>query len=116
MDGSAREHANDGNLGKMSSIGLLKPLSAHAATICDRLKNVELLRKARIHPFVVLQALKVYSAGSGDRGKLSWEVNESVVGALDAAFYLSFKVSCLISGCSSEVRVVHLGQTKDFLM
>ena len=80
------------NLGKMSAIGLLKPLSAHAATVCKRLKNETLLKKARIHPFNVLLALKTYKNGRGDKGKLQWEVNQTIVQALDAAFYSSFKV------------------------
>ena len=81
------------NLGKMSAIGLLKPLSSHADIVRERLKNVTLLRKARIHPFNVLVALKTYEAGKGDKGKLKWEVNQTIIQALDEAFYLSFKVS-----------------------
>lgn len=81
------------NLGKMSSIGLLKPLSQHASMVCERLRDETMLKKARIHPFNVLLALKTYQQGHGDKGKLSWEVNQAIVGALNDAFYLSFKVS-----------------------
>lgn len=84
------------NLGKMSTIGLLKPLSANAATVCKRLKDETLLKRARIHPFNVLLALKTYESGRGDKGKLQWEVNQTIVQALDSAFYASFKVR----GCS----------------
>ena len=80
------------NLGKMSAINLLKPLSSHAALVCKRLKDEVLLKKARIHPFNVLLALKTYESGSGDKGKLKWEVNQTIVQALDDAFYASFKV------------------------
>ena len=80
------------NLGKMSAISLLKPLSSHAALVCKRLKDEALLKKARIHPFNVLLALKTYESGSGDKGKLKWEVNQTIVQALDDAFYASFKV------------------------
>ena len=80
------------NLGKMSSIGLLKPLSSHSEVVCQRLRDTKLLKDARIHPFNVLLALKTYEQGKGDKGKLTWEVNQSVVSALDAAYYLSFKV------------------------
>ena len=80
------------NLGKMSAIGLLKPLSSHATLVCNRLREEDLLRKARIHPFNVLVALSTYRSGSGDKGKLKWEVNQSIVQALDDAFYMSFKV------------------------
>eukprot|EP00118_Oscarella_pearsei_P000347 m.4751 g.4751 ORF g.4751 m.4751 type:complete len:538 (+) comp11219_c0_seq2:222-1835(+) len=79
------------NLGKMSSIGLLGPLSSHAALIRDRLADGHALKKARIHPFNVLLALNTYQKGRGEKGKLTWEVNQTIVSALDNAFYLSFK-------------------------
>lgn len=92
------------NLGKMSAIGLLKPLSHHTTLVCNRLRDETLLRKARIHPFNVLVALKTYEKGKGDRGKLTWEVNQPIVEALDEAFYMSFKVrrkyvTCVVSLC-----------------
>ena len=37
------------NLGKMSSIGLLKPLSPQAALVCNRLRDTSLLSKVDIH-------------------------------------------------------------------
>ena len=80
------------NLGKMTSIGLLKPLSSHASIVCKRLQDETLLKKARIHPFNVLVALKTYGNGKGDKGKLKWEVNQTIARALDDAFYTSFKV------------------------
>ena len=81
------------NLGKMSALGLFKPLSSRASLVCKRLKDEALLRKARIHPFNVLLALKTYESGRGEKGSLKWEVNQTIVQALDSAFYLSFKVS-----------------------
>lgn len=93
------------NLGKMSSIGLLKPLSRHAQLVCSRLHEETLLRRARIHPFNVLVALKTYEQGKGDKGKLSWEVNQTIVQALDDAYYLSFKVG--IPCCMGGYNLVH---------
>ena len=87
------------NLGKMSAIGLLKPLSSHASLVCSRLREESLLRKARIHPFNVLVALKTYEKGRGDKGKLKWEANQSIVEALDNAFYMTFKVSSTYRYC-----------------
>ena len=80
------------NLGKMSNIGLLKPLSEHSKIVCDRLRDEALLKQARIHPFNVLLALKTYEQGQGDKGKLTWPVDQSIVAGLNEAFYLSFKV------------------------
>jgi 60 kDa SS-A/Ro ribonucleoprotein len=79
------------NLGKMSSIGLLKPLSPQAALVCNRLRDTSLLSKARIHPFNVLVALKTYQSGHGDKGNLRWDPNSTVCDALEEAFYKSFK-------------------------
>ncbi|XP_062515733.1 RNA-binding protein RO60-like [Corticium candelabrum] len=79
------------NLGKMSSIGLLSPLSDQAKMVCHRLQNNEALRNARIHPFNVLLALKTYQKGRGEKGKLVWDVNQTIVDSLDDAFYKSFK-------------------------
>ena len=82
------------NLGKMSAIGLLKdPKSVHVLKVCAKLMDESALRRARVHPFTILQALNTYRKGQGDKGKLKWEVNRRVLNALDGAFYLAFKVS-----------------------
>lgn len=80
------------NLGKMSAIELLKPLSSHAQRVCRQLQDESLLRKARIHPFTILQALTTYKAGHGEKGHLKWKVNQTILQALDSAFYCAFKV------------------------
>jgi 60 kDa SS-A/Ro ribonucleoprotein len=79
------------NLGKMSSIGLLKPLSKHAQEVADRLADTEWLHRARVHPVALLNATKVYGAGHGLRGNLSWTPVGVVVDALLSAFYASFE-------------------------
>lgn len=79
------------NLGKMTEIGLLKPLSEAAGLVRERLGNEEILSKARVHPIQVLSALMVYGKGAGFRGKLTWEPVAQVVDALDGAFYKSFQ-------------------------
>lgn len=79
------------NLGKMSSMGLLKPLAGENAKVVGALSNEEAIRKARLHPFQLLLALKIYAQGKGDKGKLEWKAVPQIVDALDAAFYLAFK-------------------------
>lgn len=79
------------NLGKMTAVGLLKPLSAASAMICDKLADVEVLRRARLHPIKVLSALLTYQRGAGVRGSLTWQPVQQVVDALDAAFYTTFQ-------------------------
>jgi len=79
------------NLAKMTSMGLLKPLAAATHTVCERLRSATSLRKARVHPFSVLLALKTYESGHGQKGSLTWEAVPEIVAALDDAFNLSFE-------------------------
>ncbi|XP_077870250.1 RNA-binding protein RO60-like [Saccoglossus kowalevskii] len=80
------------NLGKMTSIELLSDeLSDEVSMVCEQLQCEESLKKARIHPFNVLLALKTYQSGHGDKGKLNWQPNKLIMNALDDAFYASFK-------------------------
>ena len=80
------------NLGKMTSIGLLEENNEQVLLVCEKLHDEAQLKKARIHPFNVLLALKTYESGRGDKGSLSWKVNTRIKKALEDAFYLSFKV------------------------
>lgn len=79
------------NLGKMSQIGLIKPLSSAEKLVVSKLKDAEWLKKSRIHPIAVLAAMKVYQAGRGVKGSLVWTPSRAVVDALDGAFYGTFK-------------------------
>lgn len=79
------------NLGKLTSLGLIKPLSVTSLKVQEMLTNENLLRKGRVHPLSLLVALNVYRQGKGDKGSLTWKPDESVVDALDAGFYRTFK-------------------------
>ncbi len=84
------------NLGKMTSVGLLAPMSDAARLVASRLTDKDRLARARIHPIAVLSALKVYEQGHGERAKqranaLSWTPVREVVDALNEAFHLAFK-------------------------
>jgi 60 kDa SS-A/Ro ribonucleoprotein len=78
------------NLGKMSQVGLLKPLSAASKLVCERLVDVERIRKARIHPLQVLIALKTYAQGHGFKGSLKWDPVQQIADTMDDTFYASF--------------------------
>ena len=78
------------NLGQMTKVGALRPLSSAEGIVLERLANREALRRARVHPFALLQALAVYRSGRGMRGAGSWEPVASVVAALDGAFHAAF--------------------------
>ena len=79
------------NLGKMSSVGLLTQMSEASKIIVSRLEDAEYVQRSMLHPLAVLKALRQYSAGHGERGKLSWQPVQNVVDALDGAFRLAFK-------------------------
>lgn len=78
------------NLGKMTSIGLTKPLSDAADKVCEALADRGALKAQRVHPISLLMALKTYQSGEGLRGSLSWDANPNIVDALDSAFYTAF--------------------------
>lgn len=77
------------NLGRMTSIGVFNDANV-TRDVAVRLSDPEYVRRARVHPFNVLTALKTYSSGGGFRGSLTWTPKQAIVDALDAAFYASF--------------------------
>lgn len=78
------------NLGKMTSVGLLKPFSESTKMVCEALTNKERIVKDRIHPIQYLLASGIYGQGHGDKGSLKWEPVQSIVDALDEGFHASF--------------------------
>ncbi len=78
------------NLGNLSKCGLLRPGSDAEKKVIAELSNVERLKKARVHPIAILNALATYAGGKGVRGSGEWIVAPKVVDALDAAFYKAF--------------------------
>jgi len=79
------------NLGRMGAIGMLKPLSDTSIKVIDKLSDGEALRRSRVHPISVLSAYKTYGQGKGDKGSLTWDVNQRVVEALNSSFYDAFE-------------------------
>ena len=79
------------NLGKMTNVGLLKPMSSVTRRVAAQLQDVELLKKGRVHPIALLTALKVYQSGHGMKGSLTWSPEREIVDALNEAFYLAFQ-------------------------
>lgn len=78
------------NLGTMSKVGLLKPLSDAERLVASRLTDAVRLRGAKVHPISVVSALRTYASGRGLRSSASWTVSQKVVEALDEAVELSF--------------------------
>jgi 60 kDa SS-A/Ro ribonucleoprotein len=78
------------NLGKMTNVGLISRGSEAEKIVVGRLGDMDRIRKARVHPIALLAALKVYDAGKGIKGSLTWTPTKAVINALDEAFYLAF--------------------------
>jgi len=77
-------------LNRLTSYGVIKPLSSELKTVIGRLTDVEQVKKARIHPIAVLAAMKTYSQGRGIKGSLTWSPIQQVVDALDEMLYMAF--------------------------
>lgn len=78
------------NLGRMASLGVFDAPDA-VRRVCAQLRSERAVRAARLHPISLLEALRVYESGRGERGKLRWRPDTEVAAALEDAFYLSFK-------------------------
>ena len=79
------------NLGKMTSIGLLKPLSKATKLVVEKLNDDEYIKNSYLHPVSVLNAITVYKQGKGDKGSLTWSPVSNIRDALNSAFYSAFK-------------------------
>ena len=79
------------NLGRIASIELTK------SNFCDSTKaivsrfNEQEIIKSKLHPLQILTALKIYSQGKGDKGKLTWTPVQAILDGLEEAFKYSFK-------------------------
>lgn len=78
------------NLGKMTSIGLIKPLSSGIGRVLAKLQDINYIKQSRLHPMTILVALKTYAQGHGDKGELTWNPVQQIVDGLDSAFYGAF--------------------------
>jgi 60 kDa SS-A/Ro ribonucleoprotein len=78
------------NLGNMTRLGAIKPLSDAEAVVVARLADQAAIRKSRLHPFSILLAMAVYGSGRGIRGSGAWDPSRAVLDALDGAFYKAF--------------------------
>lgn len=77
------------NLGVLTNRGVLEAGSAAAQKVASALADEDAIRKARIHPVGVLNAMVTYAKGQS-RGGVTWQAVPVVSDALDAAFYKAF--------------------------
>jgi 60 kDa SS-A/Ro ribonucleoprotein len=78
-------------LNRMTSAGLLAPMSEAARFVAARIQDARALARARVHPLALLIAQATYASGRGLKGKLAWQPVREIVDALDRAFYLAFE-------------------------
>jgi 60 kDa SS-A/Ro ribonucleoprotein len=78
------------NLGKMSAVGLLKPMGEATKRVVEQLGSAEHVKKSRLHPINVLIAMRTYASGHGVKGSLTWSPCQEIVDALNDTFYASF--------------------------
>lgn len=74
-------------LPRLTRLGVLDS-SVHRNLVRGRLVDADALKRARVHPFNQLVALKTYASGQGKGG--SWSPDRHIVDALDASFYAAF--------------------------
>lgn len=77
-------------LGKMTSAGILSPMSDNVDIVVKKLLDAEAVRNQRIHPVGTLFSLDTYRQGHGQKGSLTWNPIPQIIDALDETFYLGF--------------------------
>ena len=78
------------NLNRFAKAGMTKGLSETTKTIINKL-NEEAIQKSGIHPVNLINSLRTYSSGRGDLGGSTWDVNTSIVSALNDAYTYALK-------------------------
>ncbi len=78
------------NLGRLSNIGLLKPLGSATKLIREKLTDAEAIKAQRVHPVTALIAQRQYQQGRGDKGSLTWTVVPQIVDVLETTVELGF--------------------------
>lgn len=77
-------------LNRLTSIGVFDRYPGTYEMVCNRLNNVDYIRKSKVHPIQFLIASKMYANGKGDKGSLVWSPKDALVESIDNAFYSSF--------------------------
>lgn len=75
-------------LGQLTSLGLTSGSSL--TTMLSKLTSEDEIKNARVHPIFVLNAIKQYAQGKGDKGSLVWSPNKQINTALNDGFYKAF--------------------------
>lgn len=79
------------NLGRLTSVGLLKEMGSQIPKIAERLTNREELKRAKVHPYQMLLASSAYQKGKS-KGDLTWNPVQKLCAALEMGFEMAFDV------------------------
>ena len=79
------------NLNRFSYNGMTKGNTETVKMIVKKLTSEEEVRKAGIHPLMVVNSMFTYSKGRGEKGTKVWEANQNIVDAMTTTFELSLK-------------------------
>lgn len=77
------------SLSIMTKNGVITPNSPEEKLVVSKLTDAESIRRSRLHPIVILNALKTYEGGFGVRSQ--WTPVPKIIAALNKAFELSFQ-------------------------
>lgn len=77
-------------LPRLTRLGVIKDLGGHTAEIAAKISDSDILRKGRVHPMKMLDALLTYQSGRSFKGGSQWKPVGAIVDALDKGFYASF--------------------------
>lgn len=78
------------NLNKMTAISVFNQKEDAINIVLNKLSENSIIQ-SKVHPLQILISLKMYSSGKGEKGSLTWTPVQKIIGALDKAFYYSFK-------------------------
>lgn len=70
------------NVNRYSYNGMTEGLNDTVKKIVARFGNKEEITKARIHPVMVINSMKTYLQGHGDKGSKTWKANQRIVDAM----------------------------------
>ena len=75
----------------MTTVGLIAPFSDTTKRVVERLTDVDVIKRGRVHPMQFLLASAVYGSGGGYRSGKTWVPEGKIVDALGEAFTLAFQ-------------------------
>jgi 60 kDa SS-A/Ro ribonucleoprotein len=70
------------NLNRFSYNGLTESNNQVVKTICSKLRDKELVKASGIHPINVVNAMRTYASGHGDKGSKYWTPNQRILDAM----------------------------------